>query len=302
MRFLLTIFCWLCYTGAVCQTRPVGKILAEEIEVGKPFKFAISYLNTDSSEVFFPDAYYDFSPYEFVGQEFFMTRTDKRGSRDSTIYQLVSYEVQPWQQVSLPVFIRNGKDCTAVYSQTDSVKLKLLTSGTRLDLLSVKPEVRLLALDQQINFPAVFTALGASFLIFMLLFSFFGATMVKYWHLIKLFINHRDFKLSFLRIRKQITERSQVKDVEKATVLWKKYLEKLLNLPFSTYTTKEILDTIPNEALRQALEGIDGVIYGHSTKGRSLDELLNVLRTIAEDIYQQKKAEIKWHQQDTKLK
>src|SRR5690606_5357228 len=130
-------------------------------------------------------------------------------------------------------------------------------------------------------------------LLFIVIFSFFGSTITRYWQLIKLFISHRDFRLSFLRIRKNIREHNQVTEVEKAMVLWKKYLEKLLNLPFTTYTTKEILDTIPNASLMQALKDIDGVIYGHSRTGQTMDALLSVLRDIAEEVYQHKKTEVR---------
>lgn len=294
MRYRFWIFICFIITEVAAQDRkPVGKILADKIEVGKPFKFSLSYLNTGKGEVFFPDEFYDFSPYELVGQEFFTSKTTEKGSLDSTIFRFVSYEVAPVQVLSLPVYIRTEADCTAVFSAPDSVFIKLLTAEFTTDSLAVKPDVALLPLEQRINFPAVFVTAGVLLLLFIVVFSFFGLTLKRYWKLIKLFISHRDFRLSFLRIKKNIKDKKQVKEVERATVLWKKYLEKLLKLPFATYTTKEILDTIPNEQLMQALKDIDGIIYGHSGTGKTIDDLLNVLKDIAEEAYQQKKSEVR---------
>lgn len=294
MRYWFWIVFFITITGVAGQnSKPTGEVLAEKIEVGKPFKFALSYLNTDNNEVFFPDELYNFGPYELVGQEFFVSKTTERGTLDSIIYKFVTYEVNPVQIISLPVFVKNEKDCTAVFSVPDSIRIKLLTKGAQPDSLTVKPETTLMAIEKQINFPAVFVTLGVLLLLFIVIFTFFGLTLRRYWRLLKLFISHRDFRLSFLRIKKSVRDKNQIKDVEKATVLWKKYLEKLLKLPFATYTTKEILDTIPNESLMQALKDIDGIIYGHSESGKTMDDLLNVLRDIAEQVYQQKKIEVR---------
>lgn len=53
-----------------------------------------------------------------------------------------------------------------------------------------------------------------------------------------------------------------VQTIENAVILWKRYMEELEDKPFSTYTTKEIVEVMPNQQLAEALQHTDRIIYG----------------------------------------
>ena len=102
---------------------------------------------------------------------------------------------------------------------------------------------------------------------------------------------HLDFVRTFTRLNRTARERDSTEDAEKAVVIWKDYLEKIEKKPFATYTTREIVDNIPDEALEEALKTMDRIIYGQ-VKSKKMEPSLEVLKNVAQRIYQRQRLEI----------
>ena len=77
----------------------------------------------------------------------------------------------------------------------------------------------------------------------------------------------------------------------KALVLWKKHLQWLSKKPYSSYTTKEIIDQLPNERLEEALRGVDSAIYG-GILSTQMPFAMNVLQEKAIEIYKNRRQEL----------
>jgi hypothetical protein len=71
---------------------------------------------------------------------------------------------------------------------------------------------------------------------------------------------HSHFRNAFEKLTRSIKPDNAVVTVENAVILWKKYMEVLEEKPFSTYTTKEIIEIIPNQQLAQALQHTDRIL------------------------------------------
>ena len=65
-------------------------------------------------------------------------------------------------------------------------------------------------------------------------------------------------------------------------------MERLENKPFATYTTREIVDNMPDEALAEALKNMDSIIYGQVIS-KNMAESLEVLKGGATRIYRNKR-------------
>lgn len=278
--------------GLAQDRKPKGVFLVDTIVVGKPFQYAFSYLHPSDQEVFFPDTTHDFSPFELVDQEYFTTRTDSAGSLDSTVYSLVAFDVSALQVFRLPVHVLTGRDCTEVYADADTVALRLLLPmPAQLDTLSLVPETQVDVLRRQFNYP-VFIAVLASITLFSLaVYWLFGRGIMRQWKLFQLQRRHLDFVRSFTRLTRNAQERESISEAEKAVVVWKKYLERMDRKPFATYTTREIVDNFPDEALEDALRDMDRIIYGQ-VKSRQMDASLQVLKNVAQRVYRRRRLEI----------
>ncbi len=289
----LGLFGGVPFSLTLAQTpKPVGKFLTDTVEVGKPFSYAFSFLHASETDVFFPDSTFDFSPFDFVDQEYFTTRTDSLGSLDSTVYRLVSFDVSAEQTFRLPVYMLATRDCTAVYAETDTVYLQsALPPGVRLDTLRLRPETGVALLRRQFDYPVFMAFILSAGLLFLAVYWLFSREISRQWRIFQLQRQHRDFVRTFARLNRTARERDSTEEAEKAVVVWKDYLEAIEKKPFATYTTREIVDNIPDEALEGALKTMDRIIYGQ-VKSKKMAPSLEVLKNVAQRIYQRQRLEI----------
>ena len=272
--------------------KPLGKFLTDTVEVGKPFSYAFSFLHASETDVFFPDSTFDFSPFSFVDQEFFTTRTDSVGSLDSTVYRLVSFDVSAVQAFRLPIYQLATRDCTLVYADPDTVYLQsALPPSNRLDTLRLRSETEVTLLRRQFDYPVFMVFILSAGLLFLAVYWLFGREIGRQWRIFQLQRQHRDFVRTFARLNRTARERDSTEEAEKAVVVWKDYLEQIENKPFATYTTREIVDNIPDEALEEALKTMDRIIYGQ-VKSKKMETSLEVLKNVAQRIYQRQRLEI----------
>jgi hypothetical protein len=280
------------YSAYSQQKKPQGTFLADTLVTGKPFRYAFSYLHDTRQEVFFPDTTFDFSPFELVDQEYFTTRTEPGGSLDSTIYRLVAFDVAALQVLRLPVYVLNGRDCTAVYADADTIPLRLsLPATTRPDTLRLLSETRVDVLRRQFNYPVFVAVLVSVALASLVIYWLFGRGIMRQWNLFQLQRRHRDFVRTFARLSRNAQERESISEAEKAVIIWKKYLERMDRKPFATYTTREIVDNFPDEFLEEALKNMDRIIYGQ-VKSKQMDASLQVLKNVAQRVYRRRRLEI----------
>jgi hypothetical protein len=269
---------------------PEGQFLTDSIEIGRPFRFGFSFRHLPEVEVFFPDTTHDFSPFQVLSHEYFPTKTDARGSLDSAVYTLVSFEVAKTQVFKLPVWVMTARDCTAVYSLSDSIYLHELVKETSPTL---QTDTAIVPLGRKINFPFILLIFSISALIGVTVYLFLGESIKRQWRLYQLFSRNQDFSRAFNRLVRSLTSKDSIESIEKAIVLWKQYLQRLEQKPFATYTTKEITDNLPDQDLSIALREIDSVIYGGVVASKTNTvESLEVLRKVATKMYRQRRVEV----------
>lgn len=280
------LFCLSICTASLAQS-PKGYFLTDSIKIGKPLQFALSYRHKPEVEVFFPSINANFGTFEVLNREYFATQTDTKGSLDSVVYTLISFEINKIQSLSLPVYVLQKSDCTAIFSKPDSVFLKELISD-ELDTLILQSKTKIVHLPQQINYPQILLWVLVALVAASIVFWFFGSAIQLQLTLFQLRRRHAEFIRTYQRFGKGSSKFSGIENVEKALILWKKYIEKLTHKPYSSFTTKEILLNIPNQELANALREIDTTIYGGSFSPKTIASLA-ILQQVASDFYQQKR-------------
>ena len=275
--------------GQSGQPLPRGQFLTDTIEVGKPFWYALSFRHSPAQEVFFPDTTYNFAPFEVIEKDYFMTQTDSAGSLDSALYRLVTFEVAPFQTLALPVFLLSKNDCTQVLAPADTVFIRRMAGVVEAD--SLRRDVAVLPLRRQFNYSIFFGIVAIIGTLSFGIYGLFGQRIARQWQVLLLRRRHSDFLRNFNRLNRSMRESGRTSEAEKAVIVWKKYLERLEQKPFATYTTREIVDNIPDEALEKALRDIDGIIYGQ-VKSKNMEMSLQVLRSVALRAYLRRRREI----------
>jgi hypothetical protein len=269
--------------------RPKGRFLTDSIAIGKPFQFSLSFKHRSDAEVVFPDTNYNFAPFEVLKHDYLDSQTDESGSLDSAVYTLVSFDLTTIQKLSLPVWIVTEQDCTANYSYSRSVVMQQLRQAK--NTLKLKEDTDLKIIPQQFNYPYIFLILISVSLIAISIYWFFGKKIERQWQLYQLFRRKRDFSKNFSRLKLKVNQKSGLENVEKAVILWKKYLRRLENKPFETFTSKEIADNLSSEKLAITLREIDAVVYGGLSSATIID-LLAVLESVARERYLRRRTAI----------
>ncbi len=275
-------------------TPPKGKFLEVSMKVGLPVKYALSYRHDPRKDVFFPDSTYNFAPFEMVEREYFPTLTDESGSLDSVVYTLISFDVTPKQELSLPVYVRAKQDCTRIFAPMDYVVLKsIIKPNVAIDTMQLKKDTRLITIREQVNFPLIFLILLGMLVLTGIIFWFFGEPIRRQIRLFNFSRRYEDFQKLFQRLSRGTDDaKKRLENIEKAIVLWKKYIERLENKPFTTFTTKEILDNLKDNRLADALREIDATVYGGVYSKKTIASL-QILQELAEGLYREHREELR---------
>jgi hypothetical protein len=275
-------------------TPPKGKFLSVNMKVGLPVQYALSYRHDATKDVFFPDSTYNFAPFELVDRTYFPTVTNELGSLDSVVYTLISFDVTPTQQLSLPVYVRAKQDCTRIFAPMDYVVLQsIIKPNVSIDTMQLKKDTRLVPIAEQINFPLIFLIILGILVLGGIIFWFFGEPIRRQIRLFNFRRRYDDFQKLFQRLSRGTDDaKKRLENIEKAIVLWKKYIERLENKPFTTFTTKEILDNLKDNRLAEALREIDATVYGGVYSKKTIASL-QVLQELAEGLYREHREELK---------
>lgn len=282
----LVVFYCLLLNNTYAQ-KPVGRFLTDSVELGRPFDYALSYYHSPADEVFFPDTTYNFYPFEMVRRNYFTTKTTNNRSLDSVVYTLVTFDISKTQKFNLPVYLLGKRDCTTVFAALDSVFLKEMIK-TETDSLMLKTDIRLMPLDQQINYPKILGYLLGFFGILGMIYAFFGKRIEKQYRLFLFGRRHKDFISAYKKITRATLDSN---NIGRALVMWKEHLEWLENRPYTSYTSKEIINRLPGESLEESLHDIDTAIYG-GILSTHMPVAMNVLLEKAVELYRKRRAEM----------
>jgi hypothetical protein len=273
--------------SATIGVTPQGKFLSDSIKVGMPVQYVLSVKHPPDMEIIFPDSGFNYTPFAWIKKDFFPTRTDLTGSTDSVVYTLTTFETDTIQKLSLPVYIIASQDCTAVYAALDSVYLqRLITSPA--DTLQPVADTGYLPVDLYFNYTYFIAILVGVSMLMLIVYLAFGKRISKLYKLYRMGREHSHFRNDYEKLTRNMSPDLAVQTIENAVILWKRYMEELEEKPFSTYTTKEIAEVMPNQQLAEALQHTDRIIYGQMSSEQSVRSM-RILAYIAKRSYIEKR-------------
>jgi len=294
-RLVVSIVFLLIFSFSSAQEAKVnGHFAGDSIQLGKPISFFLTARYPQNQTVLFPDSTFSFAPFEFQNKKFVPTETKNGISYDSVIYTLSTFEIDSLQILKLPIFTVQEKDCTAVYSNPDTVvfskSLKSLPDSVQIAKLPLKTNTNYLNVSWLLNYPLVSIILGVLLIILIVCWIIFGKIIIRYFKIKRLSKKHQ----AFLQLFNAAVERTQAgfssQSTEAVLLIWKKYLENLVDVPFTKFTTKEIRETESDDRLGQSLSAIDRMIYANQPGEKH--HFVN-LKTFSEDQFYKKLEKLK---------
>ena len=174
------------------------------------------------------------------------------------MYILRSFEIDSIQSIRLNSFILNGKDCLEISSNYDTVYFKSLVNNTD---QKVKKNMSFNEILSIINTYKLSLYSIIFICLILAVYLLFRKKIIAYFRKRKVIKSHALFNKEFEKIKKQFKTNADKNNLEKIILIWKRYIEKLTSIPYSSMTTKEIIDFFDNENLIKSLKYIDEMIY-----------------------------------------
>lgn len=275
-----------------------GSFSKDSLKVGKHIPFKVIFTHNYDKEVVFADSTYSFEPFEWVRTDAFPTQTDSKGiATDSAIYWLRTFELDTIQTLKLPVFVLDQKtgDTLKYFTEVSTKETEFVLSKANLQNILQKDSIifyqntTFLEIPRFTNYPLYGLIIVILLTVVILFFVFFGESIRRGYRLKRLQRQHEKFIQEYASQLQQI-ETPEATD--HTLGMWKSYIEKLKNEPFTTYTSKEISRLTKNESLGENLKVIDRAIYGGQIDNNTEQALQN-LKNYAINIFEKRLAELR---------
>ena len=280
-----------------------GSFSIDSLKVGKHIPFRVVFVHNYDDEVVFADSSYDFKPFEWIRTDAFPTQTNSKGiATDSAIYWLRSFELDTIQNLKLPVFILNQKtgDTLKYFTEVSTKEIEFVLSKAVLQNMLQKDSITFLKnttfldIPRFTNYPLYGLIIVILLVAAILFFVFFGESIRRGYRLKRLQRQHEKFIQDYAS---QLQRIENPEATDHTLGMWKAYIEKLQNEPFTTYTSSEISRLTRNESLGQNLKVIDRAIYGGQIDTNTELALQN-LKNYAINIFEKRLAELRVTSED----
>ena len=289
------LICVSCVNFSVAQDVTVrGGFFLDSLRVGDETGFYLSAQYPSNLNLVFPDSSFNYGPFEFLSKKYFPTQTKSGQSYDSVIYYLSTFEIEPLQMLSLPVFQLNNEDSTTYQTDIDTIALIELAKDLPDTVTAQTVPLRQNTIHENVpkhfNYPVLVISLVVLLVVAVVVWVLFGKKIRKHFKVKKMFKAHRRFLEVYDQQVETIKKAFSSAQTEHALAHWKKYMEQLESRPYTKLTTRETLRIENNEVLGQNLHSIDGAIYGHNTR---VVESLEHLKQFADQRFGKKIEEVK---------
>lgn len=296
MKFYLIILSALISFRATGQEIVVkGKFVGDSIRIGEPVPYILTASYPSSYQVLFPDSLFDLKPFEYDRRNYFPTVTTNGVSYDSAVYWVSSFEIDQVQYLSIPILQLINGDSLFFRPEVDSVFLSSSTKSVEDSIsnkqLPLKTDTTYQAVNFLFNYPALILGVGIFVLVLIAVWLIFGKRIRQWWSRRRLMKSFQDFEQTFQQLLERIRERGEISEAEQAIRVWKKYLENLEGIPYTRFTTKEIVSLEQHQSIQEALRSIDRRIYGR-VPSKEVNEYFT-LKSFSEDQYLKKLEELK---------
>ncbi|MEM8895055.1 MAG: hypothetical protein AAGC88_10790 [Bacteroidota bacterium] len=264
--------------------------MADSFKIGEPVDYVLTAKYPKTREVIFPDSSFSYAPFEYLRKSYFSTRADSTFAYDSVIYELTSFEIDKVQYLDLPIFLLSSNDSIEIKTPADSIFLTELIPVVY-DSLELKANTSFFDVPFAINYPYITIGLVVFVVLALSVYLIFGKTIRKKLLIRKLRKDFEKFTTSFEQGINDIRKNTGPKVTEDTVAVWKRYMERLEDRPYTKLTTKEILSSGLDDKLKDSLKGIDRNIYG----SRNIEDLyrnFEVLEDFTLERYKRKVSEV----------
>jgi hypothetical protein len=173
------------------EIKVTSGFVKDSVAIGEPVSYYLTARYPERIMALFPDSTFKYTPFEFNRKDFFPTKTINGISYDSAVYTLSTFEIEPTQYLSLPVFVTTARDCTAFESTRDSIflieQIKIPAGDTiSIKNIPLKSNTLYERVKMQFNTIILLIVLGALLVTAIVVWIFFGKKIIRHFRVKRL--------------------------------------------------------------------------------------------------------------------
>jgi hypothetical protein len=283
----------ICLTSLYGYAIPIqvhGHFNKDTVKLGEAVSYSLVATYTEDKQIIYPDSTYYFYPFVLWTKSWYST--EKKGGyfKDSVVYRIALFEIQHEVAFAMPVYeIVNG-DSVAIFAKADTVHLQEVFRNDMSTELQEFDEFE--TIGNEFNYPVFFMWFTGFILLSIVIWRYFRLYFEMLYLRFTYWLAFERFIVAF-RERLQTLQKKHVDAiyVQKALAEWKNYVGELYDLPFATYTSKEVFNLLHDERLLVILQEIDKVIYGGEDP-KSLTDAFLYLKEKSKELFKEKSKEL----------
>ena len=266
------------------EIRLKGRFSADTIQIGEPVFYSFTVKYPRERMVLLPDSAFNFAPFELSEKTYYPTRSDSVFSTDSVVYTLSTFELDRIQQLRLPAYLVQGRDSTVIFSDPDSVVIQEMIAVLT-DSAAYVENTAYTEVPRETNYPYIIAGSVVALAIMVALAFIFSKPLRRQYKIYKLKKQYRKYDTEYRQALNDYEENTGKMRQEDLLWIWKSYMEKLENIPYTKLTTKEIANLRANgKDMSSILKPIDRGIYGRRSGGQ-VKESFQELHRVATESY-----------------
>ena len=271
------------HEGAINMQPPIKNkvyFIKDSVKIGDSIPLISILKYPKSIELIQPDSSYNYLTFEYIDKKTFPSIQIDNIILDSTVYYLRTFEIDSTQNIKLEATIINKNDSLNIISNTDSITLISQVTDISSSLIN---NTLFSVLKSIFNSEKVIYLIIIILSIIILLFILFRKKIIKYFKIRKIKIQLNKFNIEFELLSKNYSKNNKIRELEKLLLLWKRFMEKFTNKPFSSSTTNEISYFINDKNILGILSTSDKCIYSDNNSSIELENL-NALKLKAKNV------------------
>lgn len=286
---LLLLF-FLPFLSWAQEVRVDGYFMQDSAKLGERVGYVLKASYPEQKQLIFPDSLYDFSPLVLLEKKTFISNTSEGITKDSTIYFVSNFSLEPSVFLALPVYELARYDSITHFPLEAELKLKLT-----LDSIPEQPVFQennvYQPLEKEFNWIVIGILLGGIILLLLIFYFLFADRIKRMWKDRNQRRRWNQFEKKWIKQTTLLNQEPTLELADEVQGMWKSYMESLTKLPFQEWTSSEIGEKLDDPEVFKALRTIDLIIYaGGSEKS---EEATSYLLKLAREKHLEKLNEMK---------
>ncbi|MDF2158626.1 hypothetical protein [Algoriphagus sp. CAU 1675] len=290
-KFGLILFLLLSPLLAYSQDVEVeAYFMQDSAKLGERVGYVLKATYPESRQLIFVDSTYDFSPFVLLEKKTFISSTTEGVTKDSVVYYLSNFELEPSAHLSLPVYELSRYDSITYFPLEAELKLKLA-----LDSIPEEPAFlennEYQVLEKKWNWALFGFMAGVLILTSSLLYFLFANRIRELWKHMQEKRRWSRFEKAWAKNSHTLQTENSIEAADELLGLWKGYMESITEKPFKEWTSSEIGDNLEDMRVFSSLRAVELIIYAN--KKEEIGEACNYLLEIAKRNYEEKLKPVK---------